>query len=164
MYTNNKQNDAKQTIHTTTQKLGRVLTVPRLCGFYPGICLTTEENHGKTSVRVAILWRLDNFSSWHSLNICRMVKTRTVWLVGHVASMEGKINDRNYSHSSWETWSNEAALWYGWEDNTEIDVMKYVWLLWTGFMRSRLGRGGGLLWTRLCIFGFYEQAWNFLAS
>jgi len=28
--------------------------VPRLCGFYPGICLTTEEKHGKTSVRVAI--------------------------------------------------------------------------------------------------------------
>jgi len=33
----------KQTIHTTTQKLGRVQAVPRLCGFYPGICLTTEE-------------------------------------------------------------------------------------------------------------------------
>jgi len=29
-------------------------TVPRYCGFYPGICLTTEEKHGKTSVRVAI--------------------------------------------------------------------------------------------------------------
>jgi len=25
------------------QKLGRVRTVPRLCGFYPRICLTTEE-------------------------------------------------------------------------------------------------------------------------
>ena len=32
-----------QTIHRTTQKLGRVRAVPRLCGFYPGICLTTEE-------------------------------------------------------------------------------------------------------------------------
>jgi len=31
----------------------RLRTVPRLCGFNPGICLTTEENHGKTSVRVA---------------------------------------------------------------------------------------------------------------
>jgi hypothetical protein len=27
--------------------------VPRLCELYPGICLTTEEKHGKTSVRVA---------------------------------------------------------------------------------------------------------------
>jgi len=44
--------------------------------------------------------------------------------VGHVASTEGKINNRNYSYSSWGTWSNEAALWYGWEDNIEIDVMK----------------------------------------
>jgi hypothetical protein len=26
--------------------------VPRLCEFYRGICLTTEEKHGKTSVRV----------------------------------------------------------------------------------------------------------------
>ena len=28
-------------IHRSTQKLGRVRAVPRLCGFYPGICLTT---------------------------------------------------------------------------------------------------------------------------
>jgi len=27
-------------------------SVPRLCEFNPGICLTTEEKHGKTSVRV----------------------------------------------------------------------------------------------------------------
>jgi len=33
--------------------LGRVLAVPRLCELYPGICLTTEEKHGKTSVGVA---------------------------------------------------------------------------------------------------------------
>jgi len=36
-----------QTIHTTTQQLGRVLAVPRLCGFYPDICLTTEETARK---------------------------------------------------------------------------------------------------------------------
>jgi ribose 5-phosphate isomerase len=29
-----------------------VLAVPRLCELYPGICLTTEEKHGKTSVMV----------------------------------------------------------------------------------------------------------------
>jgi hypothetical protein len=32
--------------------LGSV-AVPRLCELYPGICLTTEEKYGKTSVRVA---------------------------------------------------------------------------------------------------------------
>jgi len=42
-HTNNTQNDTKQTIHKTTQKLGRVRVVPRLCGLYPGICLTTEK-------------------------------------------------------------------------------------------------------------------------
>jgi len=36
-----------QTVHTTTQKLGRVWAVPPLCGFYPGICLTTEEKARK---------------------------------------------------------------------------------------------------------------------
>ena len=44
-----------QTIHRTTQltNLGRVRAVARLRELYPGICLTTEEKHGKISVRVA---------------------------------------------------------------------------------------------------------------
>jgi len=45
--TNNTYNDTKQTIHRTTQKLGKVRAVPRLCGFYPDICLTTEEKAWK---------------------------------------------------------------------------------------------------------------------
>jgi len=36
--------------NTTTQKLGRVRAVPRLCGFYPGICLTTEEKASKNLI------------------------------------------------------------------------------------------------------------------
>ena len=44
---NNTEDVTKQTIHRTTQKLGRVRAVPRLCGFYPGICLTTEEKARK---------------------------------------------------------------------------------------------------------------------
>ena len=28
--------------HRTPQKLTRMRPLPRLCGFYPGICLTTE--------------------------------------------------------------------------------------------------------------------------
>jgi len=61
IHTNNTENVTKQTIHRTTQKihrttqkLGRVRAVPRLCRFYPGICLTTEEKARKTSVRVVI--------------------------------------------------------------------------------------------------------------
>ena len=42
--TNNKKNTK---IHRATQQLGRVWAVPRLCGFYPGICLTTEEKAQK---------------------------------------------------------------------------------------------------------------------
>jgi len=36
--------------------MGRVRAVPRLCELFPGICLTTEEKDGKTSVRVVILF------------------------------------------------------------------------------------------------------------
>jgi hypothetical protein len=66
-HTNNTENDTKQTIHRTTQKyieqnkkyiktqkihratqqLGKVRAVPHFCGFYPGICLTTEEKARK---------------------------------------------------------------------------------------------------------------------
>jgi len=31
-----------------------VQAVPRLCGFYPGIFITTEGKHGNPSVKVAI--------------------------------------------------------------------------------------------------------------
>jgi hypothetical protein len=53
IHTNNTENDTKQTIHRTQkihrtkQRLGRVQAVPRLCGFYPGICLTTKEKARK---------------------------------------------------------------------------------------------------------------------
>jgi len=49
-----------QTIHRTTQNkqyieqhkhFGRVRAVPRFCGLYPGICLTTEEKARKNLSR-----------------------------------------------------------------------------------------------------------------
>jgi len=42
IHTNNTENGTKETIHTT-QKLGKVWAMPYLCGFYLGICLTSEE-------------------------------------------------------------------------------------------------------------------------
>ena len=47
IYTNNTQNDTKQTMHRTTQQFGKVRAVPRLGYLYPGICLTTEEKARK---------------------------------------------------------------------------------------------------------------------
>ena len=38
--------------HNTNDSSEEMRSVPRLCEFKPGICLTTEEKHGKTSVRV----------------------------------------------------------------------------------------------------------------
>jgi hypothetical protein len=46
-YNNTKIHRTTQKIHKTTQKLGRVRAVPRLYGFYPGICFTTEEKARK---------------------------------------------------------------------------------------------------------------------
>ena len=40
-----------QTKHRPTQNLGRVRAVPRLCEFYPGICLPTEEKVRKNLSR-----------------------------------------------------------------------------------------------------------------
>jgi hypothetical protein len=41
-----------QTVRRTTQLTGEEYrAVPRLFELYPGICLTTEEEHGKTSFR-----------------------------------------------------------------------------------------------------------------
>jgi len=46
--TQNKQYiEQHKKTHRTIQKLRRVRAVPRLCGFYPGICLTTEEKARK---------------------------------------------------------------------------------------------------------------------
>jgi hypothetical protein len=43
-----------QTIHIIQRKENwEVPAVPRLCELYPGIYLTTEAKHGKTSIRVA---------------------------------------------------------------------------------------------------------------
>jgi hypothetical protein len=44
---NTKIHRTTQNIHRATQQLGRVRAVTRLCGFYPGICLTTEEKARK---------------------------------------------------------------------------------------------------------------------
>jgi len=67
---NTKIHRTTQKIHRATQQLGRVQAVPRLCGFYRGICLTTEEkarknlSHGRftivDSMKIRILDRITN--------------------------------------------------------------------------------------------------------
>jgi len=50
---NTKIHRTTQRTHRTTQQLGRLQAVPRLCGFYPGICLTTEgKARHKRTVRI----------------------------------------------------------------------------------------------------------------
>jgi hypothetical protein len=54
--TKNKQyieQHKKQYIEQHKNIIGIARAVPRLGELYPGICLTTEKKHGKTSVRVA---------------------------------------------------------------------------------------------------------------
>jgi len=53
IYTNIIHRTTQNKQYRTTQNLARVRAVLRLCGLYPGIYLTTEEKHGKPSVRVA---------------------------------------------------------------------------------------------------------------
>ena len=58
---NTKIHRTTQKIHRATQQLGRLWAVHRLCGFYPGIGLTTEEKHGNTSVRLLNFCRRNLF-------------------------------------------------------------------------------------------------------
>jgi len=46
-FTHKQYTERYKTIHRTTETFGRVRAVPHLCGFYPGICLTTEEKTRK---------------------------------------------------------------------------------------------------------------------
>jgi len=81
--------------------------VPRLSGFNPGICLTTDEKHGKTLVRVVI----------HKHNICcnrlfvfivvlpyGIEKVSVVEKLTFVLLVpESKaVNERNLSEGQWE--------------------------------------------------------------
>jgi len=52
IYTQTIHRTTQIKIHRTTQikKCGRVQAVPRLCEFYPGICLTTE---GKARINLS---------------------------------------------------------------------------------------------------------------
>ena len=58
LHTNNTRNDTNQTIYRATKIFERVRAVPHLCGFYPAICLTTDETAQKISVMVAEECRL----------------------------------------------------------------------------------------------------------
>jgi hypothetical protein len=76
IHKNNTENDTKQTIHRTTQnihrtqKFGRVRAMPRLYGFYPGICLTTEKKSRKTLSQVSHVIILIRF---FSVTICNLL-------------------------------------------------------------------------------------------
>jgi len=55
--------------------------VPSICGFYPGICLTTEEKHRKTSVRVETSVRVDDYN----LKIQRFTCLSVGWVINPAA-------------------------------------------------------------------------------
>ena len=46
-FTHKQYTERHKTIHRTTQQFGRVRAEPHVCGFYPGICFTTEEKSRK---------------------------------------------------------------------------------------------------------------------
>ena len=84
LHTNSTQNDTKQTVHRTTRNFGRVRAVPHLCGFYPDICLTTEEiarknlSRGSWKIPVCTMKREYNtMIIWYDILVkCNWVTTR----------------------------------------------------------------------------------------
>jgi hypothetical protein len=64
LHTNNTQNDTKQTIHRTTQKLEECGLCPVFAGFTLAFALQLRKKHGKTSVRIAEECQLAQANSW----------------------------------------------------------------------------------------------------
>jgi hypothetical protein len=76
-----------KTIHRKTKNkqyieqhkhLGRVRAVPRLGELYPGICLTTEENHGKPYPLCKVCYL--SFSNKHTVRRCMSRLSFSVFL------------------------------------------------------------------------------------
>ena len=74
-YNNTKIYRKTQKMHRTTQELGRVWTVPRICGFYPGICLTTEEKARKNLSQSTVYIFKSTVYSFYVLTQKRKIQT-----------------------------------------------------------------------------------------
>jgi len=96
------------TVHRTTQittNLERVRTVPRLCEFYPGICLTTEEkarktlSQGKKNLRVQYTY----YQNTHTLqnlythtHVTKPTQTHTHTLQNSIKPPQYKLKQTQY--------------------------------------------------------------------
>ena len=65
LHTNSTQNDTNKQYIEQHKNFGRVRAVPRLCGLYPGICLTTQEKARKNTSAKSV----KEFISGHSAYI-----------------------------------------------------------------------------------------------
>jgi hypothetical protein len=111
--------------------------VPRLCVFDPGICLSTKEKHGKTSVRV--IWRIKTNKELDELTKCRniinYVKGQRLSWFGHTNTMpETSIVKRLHK---WKPFRGRPAgrpksRWEG-DVRSDLKLMK-----WTEQVQDRL--------------------------
>jgi hypothetical protein len=73
--------------------------VSRLCELYPGICLTTEEKQGKTSVRVAARTSQAQYNTRTMNNTIHRRKTVTQSSMMSQNNKEHRIHSRENSPS-----------------------------------------------------------------
>ena len=62
--------------------------MPRLCKFYPGICLTTEEKSTENTVRVAPKRRICTKSTWSSITTHRNIESKINYSMRQIPSWE----------------------------------------------------------------------------
>jgi hypothetical protein len=82
---------------------------------------------------------------YSSPNIIRVIKSRRMRWVGHVARMEER---RGAYRSLVERPEGRRPLGtprHRWEDNINMDLQDVGWGAWTGLIWLRIGTGGGLL-------------------
>jgi hypothetical protein len=82
---------------------------------------------------------------YSSPNIIRVIKSRRMKWVGHVARMgEGRDAYRILVGRP-EGRRPLGRPRHSWEDNIKMDLQEVGWGAWTGLIWLRIGTGGGLL-------------------
>jgi hypothetical protein len=98
---------------------------------------------------------LRNMYEYSSSNIIRMMKSRRMRWVGHVACRTGMHIMRNS-----EVKRPLRIPRRRWDDNIKMDIKEIWWVVWTGFIWLRIRTSGGFLWTWYWTFGFHKVLGN----
>jgi hypothetical protein len=92
-----------------------------------------------------ILHNKELYALYSSPNIIRVIKSRRLRWVGHVARMGERRGAYRALVGKPEGRRPLGRPRCTWEDNIKMDLREVGWGAWTGSMWLRIGTGGGML-------------------